>query len=481
MFSNLKNKLTNKAQAIVCPSYLRRFWHIIKTIGLYIVRQLEAIPLAYKITAWYSMFLIIMIGLFAAFVMQFTHMWEDSEIRQELQKQVISMSDRPQKFRPYSDGVFLAVYTEDGIILKGGVPDGFPRDALPTPVIREIVQDNQTFYYFDAPLRGVPGLHGLVRGVVPLNTISRKSNNMLFALTAGGLLFLLIAAFGGYWVIRRGLRPIREITKTASQIGSQRDLTKRLPSTSHQTDEIGILATTLNKMLSSLEESSQREKRFSSDVSHELRTPISVIQAESDFGRTYTDSVEEAKESFGRIFKQCQHMTTMVSQLLEIARLDNMNQVEKEVFDFSHMANDLAMNYHVLAKDKNILFSDQVSPHIYLLGNEFLLRQSIANLIDNAFKFTTDEVKLSIIQEEEQLRIVVSDNGKGIAPDQIDKIWNRLYQVDPSRSSQNGSSLGLGLYFVSNVITMHDGQYVTHSSPGHTEFVLTIPINDTPE
>ena len=257
-------------------SVIQPIWHPIETFLL-------RVPLVYKITSWYSFFLLLMIGLLTTFVIQFTHIFDRNEMRTDLQKEVMEAATHPKKYKPFDDGIFLLVYSHDGIILRGNLPEQFPKEAPPSfDGITEVNQDTHSFLYYDAPIHHHVGVQGYIRGVVPMSFLDRKSNNMFLALLLGGILFVTVATIGGYWIIQRGLKPVRTVTNLAEQISLKRDLSERIENIPQSGDTMYQLASTFNHMLSSLEEASNREKRFNSDISHELRTPIAVIQAESD-------------------------------------------------------------------------------------------------------------------------------------------------------------------------------------------------------
>lgn len=435
---------------------------------------LKRIPLAYKITGWYSIFLVLMLVLLSVFIMQFTHLWEDSELRSELQSSVINTADNLNRYRPFSDGVFTVIYTDNGVALKGAVPDGFPPESMLSPHrITEITVKNATYYYYDAPIAG-QAFHGWVRGILPVTAISRKTNVMILAWFFGGLVFLIIGTIGGYWVVKLGLKPIRNITETAAEIGRNRDLSRRIEGTPSTNDEIYALSQTFNTMLDSLEHSSQRERQFSSDVSHELRTPIAVIQAESDYGRSYIGSIEEAKESFEHIFKQSRFMTSLVTQMLETARLASTT-IEFLPYDLTKLLEETGDSYSRISQDRNIQLTYDIAPGLVGLGNTTLIKRAVGNLLDNALKFTHDTISLKAIKETDGIHIIVSDNGGGIAPEEITKIWDRLYQSDTSRSKAYSVGLGLGLYFVNSVMKLHNGSASVTSEAGRTIFTLILP------
>lgn len=453
-------------------AFVKRCFHYVESL-------LMRVPLAYKITSWYSIFLVLMIGLLAAFVIQFTHVWDRNEMRTELQENVIEAASQPKKYKPFNDGVFLVVYSHDGIVLRGSLPDSFPKTAPPSfDAISEVQAPQASFLYYDAPVQHRPGVQGYIRGVVPMNLLDRKTNNMFFALLVGGVLFVTIATIGGFWIIRRGLKPVRTVADVAAQISLKRDLSERIENIPQSGDIMYRLVSTFNNMLSSLEDASNREKRFNSDISHELRTPIAVIQAESDYARQYVSSIEEAKESFENIFTQSKGMTDMVTQLLEIARLDSLKDINKVPVSISDVANQLLLTYSRLAKDKGLTLTSHIDESIIIPGSQVLLQQAMANLLDNAFKFAHSTVHFEV-SATDVITISVQDDGIGVPEESIPMIWDRLYQVDPSRTSKENKGLGLGLYFVHNVVLLHDGTVHVESTPNErTLFMFQLPIGE---
>lgn len=457
--------------------------HLLRRFGQYIESILLRVPLVYKITSWYSIFLLLMIGLLATFVMQFTQVWDAHQIRTDLQKSVIEAANNSKKYKPYDEGVFLLVYTHDGVVIRGNIPDQFPENTPPSfDTITEVSQYSHSFFYYDAPIQHRPGVQGYVRGIVPMTFLDRKSNNMFLALLLGGLLFVTVATIGGYWIIQRGLKPVRTVTDLAAQISLKRDLSERIENIPQSGDTMYQLASTFNHMLSSLEDSSNREKRFNANISHELRTPIAVIQAESDYARQYVATIEEAKESFQNIFTQSKSMADMVSQLLEIARLDNTMNITKLPLSLSNVANQLVSTYTHLCQNKGLTFTSHIDESITVYGNQILLQQAMANLLDNALKFAHTKIHFEISLGE-TIHIFVQDDGIGIPQESIPMIWDRLYQVDPSRTSKENKGLGLGLYLVQNVVQLHEGTLQVESTPHEkTIFGFYLPIHkDTEE
>lgn len=466
--------------------------------------QIQATPLSLRITGWYSILLLIMLAFLSLFIVQVTHRWEYSIISTSLQNETMRISEHPEEFKPMHHGIFFVIYEDIGptsnkhILVKGTLPPGFASNHKLSPNkisrISDTNDNETTYFYFDRPIiSGVPAFgdnprvaadhlpHYWVRAIIPVDAVAQKTHIILLAFLFGSLVFLIITTLGGYVLIKRGLRPIRNITRTASLISHNQDLSQRIRQPINSHDEIAQLTHTFNQMLSTLEAASQREKQFNSDVSHELRTPISVIQAESEFGKKYISSVDEAKESFDHIYRQSRFMTNMVSQLLDMARLDNMQHIEVTSLSLSDLLNEMVHEYRLIcaSQEKNIQLETDIAPNVTIQGNPTLLKRAIGNIIDNAIKFTSDHIAIKLKVEKGLPTLSITDNGIGIKASELGKIWDRLYQTESSRHKKSNKGIGIGLYFVKNVINRHKAHIAVSSISGQqTTFTIQFPTNN---
>ena len=288
--------------------------------------------------------------------------------------------------------------------------------------------------------------------------------------------FILLAAVGGYRIIKRGFRPVEVISATARQIGEEQDLSRRIELAPGK-DELHQMAGTFNTMLDRLEESMQREKQFSSDVSHELRTPVSAIMAESEYAGSYAESLDEAKESFRTIHAQSKKMSVMINELLELTRMEKPDAVRLEPLDLTQLLRDTLQDYRLLASQQDIRLTADLPDHAApVRGHAILLQRAVGNLLDNALKFTRSTILLSLQEKQDSYVISVQDDGQGMAPDAVNKVWERFYQADASRNRKTNKGLGLGLSFVAQVLKIHHGKYHAASTPGKgSTFSLELP------
>jgi len=419
------------------------------------------LPLTFKIMSWYTIFLLIILMVASAWIYAYTHESDNKEVRERLQQQAMIMATDIRKFKPYQDNTFFFVSTQDGYIIKGALPDGFPNQTvLSLGQVGEIAVGDDTFYYYDTPVNE-PNYRGILRAVTKVKTASKKTENLLYSLLLGDVIFLLISSLGGYLFIKKGLKPVRTLTKTAKVIGKNNDLSRRIDIPSRTArDEIYELTTTFNRMLSGLEDSSNREKQFSSDVSHELRTPIAVIKAESEFALKYGRTEDDLREGLTHILEQAKFMTNLVSQLLDVARLEN--------------AHDL----NLAPVDVSLMLTNMVHDYTRLCAENTEKRISITSTIQPNIKFTNSTIDISAKLAGSELIITVTDNGIGIEPENLEHIWDRMYQTEQSRNKKSNHGIGLGLYFVNKVISLHHGTVTATSEPQvKTTFTVRLPYN----
>ena len=442
------------------------------------------IPLTFKIMLWYTLFLITLLISMSIFYYNYMGTARSTEIRDRLQQQTLIMSTDIRKFKPYEDGTFYLVYTQDGLITKGYLPDGFPNQSnLSLGQVGEIEANGMTFYYYDVPINA-PNYRGFLRAITS-QKITDKNGDILYALLLVNLVALLISSIGGYLFIKQGLKPLRKLTHTAKVIGKNNDLSRRIELPEIAKDEVYELTTTFNRMLSGLEDSSNREKQFSSDVSHELRTPIAVIKAESEFALKYGRTEADLREGLTHILEQAKFMTNLVSQLLDVARLENAQGLSFAPVNVSLMLSNMVHDYTRLCTentDKQITITSHIDPNLHMNAHEVSLRRAITNLVDNAIKFTNSTIDISAKLVGRDLVITVTDNGIGIEPEALDHIWDRMYQTEQSRNKKSNHGIGLGLYFVNKVINLHHGTVTATSEPQvKTTFTVRLPYNTTEE
>jgi heavy metal sensor kinase len=301
--------------------------------------------------------------------------------------------------------------------------------------------------------------------------------DVLFVLMAiSDSLGIVLSVFIGYFVGRRMLRPIDKIAKTAQSI-SINDLEGRIP-LGRADDELSRLAVTFNDMLDRLKDSIERQGRFVSDASHELRTPISVIMGYIGLiDRWGKNDRKVLQESIDAINNETLGMHELIEKLLFLARSDSGKApAKREPVDLAELFNEVAEESRMIAPGKRI--SADVSGSPRLIADGKMLKQMLRNLVDNSIKFTKPDGSIGMHAEavgEDKVRILVEDDGTGIPPEDMDRIFDRFYRVDKARAKETGGS-GLGLAIVKSIVDAHGGEIHIDSAPGEgTRITILLP------
>ncbi len=366
----------------------------------------------------------------------------------------------------YHDGITLVLYGPAGTLLLGSTPAGFP---VETPLIADTHQNveggGRQWQVYDMYVGyGETGVWA--RGIYSLSTSDSVINFVTVISAVCFPLVLLLSALGGYLITKRAFRPVERITQAANRISSGSDLSARLPDGGK--DEIAHLAQAFNAMLDRLEDSFEREKQFTSDASHELRTPIAVILSESDYALSQNDA-QEALHAMRAIQAQGNKMATLVAQLLELTRADNHTlHLEMEHVDLTTLCEAVAEELEGQARARGITIRCALEPDIVLTGDQTLLTRMLINLVSNAVAYGKEqgEATIRLTREQGDIVLCVEDNGIGIAPEHLERIFDRFYRVDPSRSAGQNGSAGLGLSMVQWIAQAHNATINVKSELG---------------
>ena len=314
--------------------------------------------------------------------------------------------------------------------------------------------------------------------IISLGFMMKACKAVFLSLWIIELLFLLGGLSSGARAIRSTLRPIAELAETAQSLNTQGKgaftpeemsvlagkldninasrLDTRIAVDGTQ-DELKNLATAINGMLDRINESYRAQVRFVSDASHELRTPISVIQGYANLLDRWGKNDEKVlEESITAIKDEAAGMKALVEQLLFLARGDNNTMtLQMETFDLAELAGE------VLRETKMIDGGHSYESHIhsaYVSADEALLKQALRILVDNAIKYTPSggHISISVQGKDERVRLDVQDDGIGIPPEAVPRIFDRFYRADESRARATGGT-GLGLSIAKWISERHGG------------------------
>jgi heavy metal sensor kinase len=277
---------------------------------------------------------------------------------------------------------------------------------------------------------------------------------------------LILAGLGGYVLTQRALRPLQEMARRADEITSER-LNERLP-IEEVSDELGQLARVFNNLLARLEQSFEQLRRFTSDASHELRTPLASLRSVGEVAIQKDGCREEYRDAIGSMLEEVNRLTTLIDSLLAIARADaGRVQLCPTVFRVMDLAREAAGLFEVLVEEKGQRIAVEGNEGVSVKGDRMFLRQALVNIIDNAVKYSPAGGTIHVLVYCEQagtIRLEVVDNGPGIAPEHVGKIFNRFYRVDDSRSRQAGGT-GLGLAIAQWAVRAHGGDIQLLATP----------------
>jgi len=299
--------------------------------------------------------------------------------------------------------------------------------------------------------------------------VEREFGVLLIVVLSGSILASALIAIT---VTRHGLRPLGEMTRSLERIGPTH-LNERV-APGGWPRELQPLAVAFDDMLARLEASFTRLSQFSADLAHELRTPIANILGEAQVTLTRERSPEEYREVIESTIAECERLSGIVDNLLFVARVDAAREsIERKEFDGRAAVEKIAAFYRTIAEDRHIAINCTGEGEIY--GDPVLFGRAVSNLVDNALRFTPDggTIQISITVNAAHSEVTVSDNGYGIAPGHLPRVFDRFYRVDSSRSSDGA---GLGLALVKSIVDLHGGSAKIESEANRgTTVTVTFP------
>lgn len=448
---------------------------------------MKKLSIRLRVTLWFTALMTLLVAIVLAFLFSVSGSLVHSESQKKLENLVNLVrtellddgeSDIPDEFVSGHDESYVAVFAADGSLLNGVLPADL---ELNLPFADQKTQsfesNDKNWTVYDRQVILADQSTVWVRGISASREEGTTYSAMLrLALIASPFLILLAAA-GGYFITGRAFRPVKQITELAERIGDGKDLSQRI-SLGQGKDEIYELAATFDRMFDRLEASFETEKQFTSDASHELRTPTSVIISQCEYAIENADTLDEAKAALSTVLRQAQKMSGLIAQLLTLARADKGQQkLNIELVNLSELFELVMAEQSELAADKGIAIQTHITPNLLIHGDQTLLMRMLINLVTNGINYGRRGGSISAELETDGRQIIgrVRDDGIGIAPEHLDKIWERFYQVEASRSPSD-SGVGLGLSMVKWIAEAHGGSVSAASEPGvGSVFTFTLP------
>ena len=358
-----------------------------------------------------------------------------------------------------------------GVTSDGEVQGGFAGLIPVTSQLRKLARSGGEPYYSNLTIggehireyaRAVPG--GAIVTIAPLDATDRALQRIKFwALLISGLGIAAGAALAAL-VAGAALRPVRRLTAAAETVAATGDLTERVEASS--SDELGRLATRFNAMLAALEESVGRQRRLVADASHELRTPLTAARTNVDLVREGKLPGQEVKHALDEASTELDSLTSLVSDLVELARGEERQLRIEEV-----QLDDLVVSAIERAKARtpDATFVTSLTP-VQVLVDPVLVERAVGNLLDNAVKYSPPGAPIEVSVREGE--VVVADHGPGIAEEDLPRIFDRFYRAATARAKPGA---GLGLAIVREAAEAHGGAAKAESNADGARFTLSLP------
>ncbi len=409
---------------------------------------------------------------------------------------------------------YYALYSEDGSLLmrnwadkaNGLQPALAPRWSLESTAqlgggifVVDSVDTRTTFHAVATALsfQDGSGLRGTLIVAAPTTSVDRLLTTYLSIFLGFDIGVVVVGALLTRFLVTTTFAPLRDVERTAAAIADG-DFSQRLPGATPNT-EVGRLNRALNIMLGRIDRAFadrnralSQMQRFVGDASHELRTPLVSVRGYAELFRMGAlPKKKDVAQAMDRIEKEAIRMGALVEDLLALARIDESRPLEISDVNLTSVAEDAAMDARAFDPERVVSVVREGgasnSTPLVIQANEDKVRQVITNLMGNALRFTEPNTPIEIVLSQsepatnlEAATIAVVDHGEGIPPQVRDRIFERFWRADSSRTRETGGS-GLGLAIVSSIVNAHNGTIsVTETPGGGATFIVTIPVVHTP-
>jgi signal transduction histidine kinase len=392
--------------------------------------------------------------------------------------------DPPELDAFAAPGLFFEVWTEDGQRVSaspGMPPNGLPWSAEARAALarREPLLESAPtgtgprVRILTRPILEDGNLIAVVRAGESLQPIDLGVNDLLRSLFVGSLL-ILVASIGVTWlVVSRTLEPLESIARTAELIAATGNVSLAVRPAG--TAEVRQLATSFNRMVERLRALLDTQRQLLADTSHELRNPLTVIRTDLDLLGRDLDT-ETRQEVATEASEEAERMSRLVADLLYLSREEHIGRGADELVALDVLAADVVERLRQVAPDHEVRIGRHEA--VTVLGHADRLHQLVTNLIENAIRYTPSggHVRVDVGRAADGLvQLDVTDDGIGITPEHLPRVWDRFYRVDPARARATGGT-GLGLAIVKHVAEAHGGTVSAQSVAGSgSTFSVVLP------
>lgn len=304
-----------------------------------------------------------------------------------------------------------------------------------------------------------------------------KLQNLARVILFVWLFYLFAVFFIGRWYGQRILRPIGELSRRMQTVNAS-NLHLRLPADGNPNDELHQLNSTFNRMLDRLAISVEAQKQFISNASHQLKNPLTAILGEVETALAAEDLPQEQKQTLNIIAEETRRLETLILQLLRLAQATGADHRDQfTTFRLDDVLFELAEELHTHPTGGHLKLDSSYFPEdsarLTIEGQRYLIKIALANILENALKFSGEEVEVALKVTDKHLLVCIIDHGIGIAPDDLSKIFAPFYRAQNARPLPG---FGIGLSLAQKIVQMHDGKLEVESELGRgTAFRIFFP------
>lgn len=460
------------------------------------------LPIKWKLTIWYSGILALILVVFSSAV----YVYFENSLMNSIDTKIKSIADVLSSsltgannqsvlgnFERYLENVlgkkpkgkFIQIIDPSGKI--GAKMNDMETDAVPVPFSTmeraahgEIVYETIENQNSRTRMVTIPFIENKQVSFVQVGSsladFDETMRKLLIIMVIGIPTSLTVIVIVGYFMAKKSLKPVDQITKAAVKISSS-NLDERIDIKGRK-DELSRLADTFNAMIGRLKDSFQRINQFSIDVSHELKTPLTILKGETEVALRKERSNEEYRQLLQSNLEEIDRMAQIIDDLLLLSKADRKDvKLNIENISLRDLIADVCMKMKIFADKKEITLIVDELADVRLSGDELKLRRMLWNIIENGIKYTPKDgvVTVSSYTNNGCVCIDVRDNGIGISADDVKYIFDRFYRADRSRKRESGS--GLGLSISKWIAEAHKGAIEVTSQPAQgSQFLIKLPV-----